>query len=165
MNATAFQRKMYNDAMGEHDRTCCTADEPCRMRAALTQGMGSMDLAPDVQAAGRSFDRKTGSYAEPTTPVVLEDGMYRVDGVVYKVQHAVHGSGRQYAKRLTQYGNDWTFEYAAGAIRKLRPEHRMTLDEAREFGALYGVCCRCGTTLTDEESIARGIGPVCAEKF
>lgn len=94
----------------------------------------------------------------------LEDGMYRVDGVIYKVQHAVHGSGRQYAKELVGEGADWSFEYAAGAIRKLRPEHRMTLEEAKEFGALYGTCCVCGRTLTKESSIAEGIGPVCSGK-
>lgn len=29
---------------------------------------------------------------------------------------------------------------------------------------LYGVCCRCGRTLTDENSISEGIGPICATK-
>lgn len=96
----------------------------------------------------------------------LEDGMYRLDGTIYKVQHAVHGSGRQYAKELVGGDNsaEWSFEYAAGAIRKLRPEHRMTLEEAKEFGALYGTCCVCGRTLTRESSIAEGIGPVCSGK-
>jgi hypothetical protein len=41
----------------------------------------------------------------------------------------------------------------------------MTLDQAKAFGALYGACCNCGKTLTDERSIEAGIGPVCARKF
>ena len=75
---------------------------------------------------------------------------------------AVHGSGRLYAKRLTAEG----FVYVAGALRRLATEGRpMTADEGRQYGQLYGVCCRCGAQLTDEESIARGMGPVCASKF
>ncbi len=104
--------------------------------------------------------------------VVLEDGMYKLGETIYKVQHAVHGSGKQYAKALVRgerWAKDgdgkevcWNFEYAPGAISKLSPADRMTLDEAKAFGALYGTCCVCGRTLTDEVSIAAGIGPVCA---
>ncbi len=87
-------------------------------------------------------------------------GMYRKDGQIYKVQIAVHGSGKPYAKRLLEGGG---FEYAQGVVRQLNPSEMMTLAEAKEFGALYGVCCVCGATLTDENSIAAGIGPVCAK--
>lgn len=38
--------------------------------------------------------------------------------------------------------------------------------EAMErYGRELGVCGACGRTLTDEESRARGIGPVCSRKF
>lgn len=33
------------------------------------------------------------------------------------------------------------------------------------FGAEFGRCGRCGRSLTDEESRARGLGPDCAERF
>lgn len=36
---------------------------------------------------------------------------------------------------------------------------------AREFGRVTGTCCCCGRTLTDAESIAAGIGPICATKW
>jgi hypothetical protein len=107
-----------------------------------------------------------------------EDGMYRKDGVIYKVQRAVHGSGHKYAKQLVvereavrdEFGfiteaAKVRFEYASGAVHTLKPEHKMSLEEAKAFGALYGTCCQCGRTLTDEGSIADGIGPVCAKKF
>lgn len=100
-------------------------------------------------------------------PVVeIEDGMYVLDGTIYKVQHAVHGSGNQYAKRLVAGapGERATFVYAPGVVRKLRPEHRMTLDQAREWGALYGTCVRCGRVLTREDSIERMMGSTCYEK-
>lgn len=99
--------------------------------------------------------------------VGIEDGMYILDGVIFKVQHAVHGSGQQYAKRLTpnEPGQRAEFVYAPGMVRKLRPEHRMTREQAKEWGALYGTCCRCGRVLTAEDSIDRMMGPVCAGKL
>lgn len=95
-----------------------------------------------------------------TTRVELEDGIYSMGGRIFKVQHAIHGSGHQYAKVLdTDLGS---FEYAPGALRSLTPGHRLSTKEAADYGRLYGMCIVCGRTLTDEESIAQGIGPVCA---
>lgn len=98
----------------------------------------------------------------------ITDGMYRKDGIIYKVQAAVHGSGNLYAKQLVKddYSRSgWRFEYVAGAVRKLLLADKMTLEQAKEFGALYGTCCVCGRTLTDETSIEMGIGPICAGRF
>lgn len=36
---------------------------------------------------------------------------------------------------------------------------------AEAYGIASGKCCLCNRTLTDPESIARGIGPICAENF
>lgn len=97
---------------------------------------------------------------------VTEDGMYRMaDGTIAKVQIAVNGSGNLYAKRLVVGDREGRFEYEPGLIRKLSASDRMTADEAAEFGRLYGFCCVCGRTLTDETSIAAGIGPVCAGRM
>lgn len=93
-------------------------------------------------------------------PVKLEPGMYKVGDEVFKVQQS-RQSGNLYAKRLEAHG----FEYAAGAIRKIKPEHRMTLDEAKAYGRETGVCCNCGAELTDPKSIEAGIGPICASRI
>jgi hypothetical protein len=96
---------------------------------------------------------------------VLEDGFYELDGEsIVKVQHAVHGSGNQYAKRLnTQTGR---FEYEPGLIAKVRSYGvKLTLERAKELGHVYGRCMICGATLTNEDSIERGIGPVCASRL
>lgn len=101
----------------------------------------------------------------------ITDGMYRnpQTGEIYKVQIAVHGSGKLYAKKLMVEGEghdaDVWFEYAPGMVNRLKVEWKMTLEEAKAFGALYGSCCVCGRTLTNEESIEAGIGPICAGKF
>jgi Family of unknown function (DUF6011) len=36
---------------------------------------------------------------------------------------------------------------------------------AEAYGIETGVCCVCNATLTNKESIERGIGPICAERF
>lgn len=40
--------------------------------------------------------------------------------------------------------------------RQISYIQRMTLEQAKQYGHLYGVCVRCSATLTDEESIAAG---------
>jgi len=92
------------------------------------------------------------------------EGMYKAGETIYKVQKAVHGSGNLYAKQLVVEGTSVRFEYAAGMVRKLTAADRLSLEEAKAFGQLYGTCCCCGRTLTDENSIAEGIGPICASK-
>ena len=123
----------------------------------------------------------------PGNALELSDGMYRVPdegsvhytgGTIFKIQHAIHGSGRQYAKKLVVLQEAMRdeegdileagairFEYAPGAIFKIQPEWRMTMEQATAFGALYGTCVRCGKTLTKEKSINRAMGPVCAGKI
>jgi len=103
---------------------------------------------------------------------VTEDGMYArtVDGerVFYKVQIAKQSSGRLYAKVLVQdeyAASGWSFEYRKGAIYDLTPADKLSLEEAKQFGQLYGVCCVCAAELTDEQSIAEGIGPVCGKRW
>lgn len=116
----------------------------------------------------------------PAPGAVIEDGMYRNPhtGDIFKVQKAVHGSGNLYAKLLV-VDQAWErdadgkilvegeahFEYAPGAIRTLQAEWRMNLEQAKQYGALYGVCVRCGKTLTLEASIERAMGRTCAGKI
>ena len=127
-----------------------------------------MDLtvreASSMIDALKRLPRADGATAAPARSTAPE-GMHRIGDAIYKVQKAVHGSGRLYAKRLVRSGEAWTFEFAPGAMQRLSEATRMTLGEAREWGALYGTCCACGRVLTDETSIALGLGPVCASKF
>lgn len=121
-----------------------------------------------VAAVLRVKAREEAPRPEPK-PVVesapMTDGMFRKDGVIFKVQKAIHGSGNLYAKMLVVDGpGEGHFEYAPGAIRTLTLADKMSREEAAEFGRLYGICVVCGTALTDERSIEAGIGPVCAKR-
>lgn len=101
----------------------------------------------------------------------LESGIYRTEsGEIYKV-YWNQAKTRMLAKLLVVHsvvGDQaarGSFEYAGMADRFVRADQRMTLEQAKEFGAIYGVCVVCGATLTDEVSIANGIGPVCASRI
>lgn len=102
----------------------------------------------------------------------LDAGMYKVGQEIFRVKIS-KSSGKPYAEILCHdmimNGNYadaavW-FEYAPGSVRKITPEHRMTLDQCAEFGLLFGTCCVCARTLTKPASIAKGIGPVCEKKI
>lgn len=144
--------------------------------------------APPIPSREESLAQHPSRLDQPLEYVVV--GYYKMEGMpgdydIYKVQTAYHGSGRRYAKQLvldnisfaddafeklpdglkdgrTVYTGRWV--YKPGAIALLREEHRLSVEEAMEFGKLYGVCVRCGRTLTKEESIERGMGDVCAGK-
>lgn len=114
------------------------------------------ETVTEVKACAAPAARPSATLSAPAT-----EGIYRRDGVIYKVQRAIHGSGRLYAKELVE----GRFVMAAGAIKLLSQADRMTTEEAAAWGALYGRCIRCQADLTDEDSIARGMGLVCATKI
>lgn len=95
----------------------------------------------------------------------LDEGMYRVGDDIFKVYFTrgdEHRDPQLVTKTLTEDG----FEYTGKKpLRHIKPEHRMTLDEAKAYGKVTGTCCQCGRKLTNETSIAEGIGPRCAGKI
>jgi hypothetical protein len=134
-------------------------------------------------APGKMFDNPThigpdrppvaprNQFATDETPQPLQDGMYRrpKDGKIFKVYHTVHGANVQVAKELIVVHEGKpatvTFEYRGRRpLYTLSPKMRLTIEEARDFGALYGTCAICGRTLTNELSIHLGIGPVCGRR-
>lgn len=108
---------------------------------------------------------KVYASAEMYTPSEdLEVGLYLVDGVAYKVKRAVYGSGFLYAVPWNE-DTQCFGEKEPGAIRKIRASHRMTLEQAGPYGLAMSACAHCGRPLTDENSIALGLGPICAGKY
>lgn len=102
---------------------------------------------------------------EVAAAVVLESGIYRkANGDVFKV-YWNQAKTHMLAKKLHVTDGAASWEYAGAAQRFAQPDERMSLEDAKAFGVIYGVCCNCGRTLTDEGSIEAGIGPVCAKAF
>jgi hypothetical protein len=119
-----------------------------------------------LKQSGPERDRDEDPGQSRPAEAAQTDGLFiGTDGSTWKVQYARTGTGRLYAKRLDV--ETGTFEYTPGGITVLRRigSRPMTEEEASGYGMLYGRCVVCGRTLTDEGSIAAGIGPICAEKF
>jgi len=96
------------------------------------------------------------------TPALVAEGVYRrsSDGAMFRVQTSEQG--RRYAKTLLPSGG-WGYE--RGAIFTLAASERLTLAQLEEWGLSTGVCAICGRLLSTAESVARGIGPVCASRY
>jgi len=137
-----------------------TRTELAEIRVALLSRIESGTLDKDL--ASRSINlllQAPKIVVAPTAP--LEVGMYRVNGDIFRVVKS-RESGNLYAKRLDMLAEgNAQFVYAAGAIRTLTAEDRMTLAEAKAWGVEFGFCCVCAAMLTNPVSVAAGIGPVC----
>lgn len=156
MEATAPQRNYIQSLFESRSHGFTEAD----LQAALADRAKASDMIDTL----RGFARRGSEVA------VTEPGMYRADDKIFKVQRS-RSSDRLYAKELVHINGErlteidqvvkFEFRYDRGAIFKLKPEHRMSLEEAKAFGIRYGVCCVCGAWLSNATSVALGIGPVC----
>jgi hypothetical protein len=98
----------------------------------------------------------------PRKPELVAEGIYRrsSDGAMFRVQTSEEG--RRYAKLLLPAGG-WGYE--RGAIYTLKADERLSLTELEAWGISTGVCAICGRLLSTSESVARGIGPICAGRY
>lgn len=101
---------------------------------------------------------------DPGVEPISEDGVYQFFGDTYRIQWNREET-RLYGKRLVIEDGVVDLVYEPGVTKSIAGARKLSLEEAQEFGKLYGECIRCGARLTDETSIANGIGPICKEKF
>lgn len=111
---------------------------------------------------GSVLSRKEPSDFKPSTPPVeIKVGPYFTkDGFPARVKKS-RGTDRLYAERMNP--ETGKFGYERGLVYNLG--ERMTVEQAREWGARLGRCSICGAKLTDNKSVDDGIGPVCIKKL
>ena len=100
---------------------------------------------------------------------VVEPGFYLMGDTVYKVRWNMSKTN-MYAVVLTKLANPdghkkAKWDYAAGMMAKLKSHMKLTVEQAAALGHENGYCMICGIELTNPESVARGIGPVCIKKI
>ncbi|AHB31723.1 hypothetical protein PBI_BERNARDO_46 [Mycobacterium phage Bernardo] len=117
---------------------------------------------------------------DPAVSTEREDGFYMLGDTIVKLYHTVHGANKQVGAKFVGVITE-KVDAADSPTGKMRPAEieweyggmalarnprlvRMTPDQAAEFGQVYGRCGRCASPLTKQESIERGLGPVCASK-
>lgn len=120
---------------------------------------------------GWSLHHRIGECQEKAAPLPeLEPGLYRVDdlgvALIYKTRNQRLGG------KLLSNGS---FNYLTGLVMQVRGAltegnaHRVTAQEAREYGYLNQHCIACGLPLTDPRSDplkgGAGYGPTCARKY
>lgn len=97
--------------------------------------------------------------------IVLEPaevGAYNFNGEIISVRKG-RQSGNTHAFRFNHETKQW--EFARGVVYQIRPEMKLTLSQASQFGVLTGTCVHCGVTLTQRKSVIAGMGRVCASKY
>jgi hypothetical protein len=104
----------------------------------------------------------------------LQPGVYRRNGTIYVVK-LNRAKTALHSRRLVEIGGrrlnaaddvvHIEFQYDPGALAGLKPEHWLTLEEAKPFIIRYGKCIFCNTALKDATSVERGVGPVCFKRF
>jgi hypothetical protein len=107
------------------------------------------------------------------TTNVVPDSKYavmRAEGpVFYEVRSGKKGkwAGFQFVDRLVGHPGDWLrFPVKAQARKNILQELALDPKEsALLFSRTFVVCAACNAPLSDPESLARGFGPTCVEKF
>lgn len=169
---TERQQIFIEKLLGERDLGSVDVEAVRAQIAGLTSAKASAWI---TKLLGMPFAATSDRHGEsPANQPGLAPGVYEMDDVVYVVKPNRERT-RLYAKRLVEIGGDRLtedgsvvqieFEYEAGAIYRLRPEHKMPLERAKALTIRYGRCIVCGRRLRAAESVERGIGPVCIRSF
>lgn len=144
---------------------------PGDMVIAAGDSVSVANKAGDVKTVtidGFRGETKWGKVYAIAKPAPLPEGYYVKGADVYKVR--VSKTGNPYATVLTTVHTETgaakgKWEYVPGAIALLTADDAITVEQAAEYGHLHGFCAICGKTLTDPDSVTRGIGPVCAQNI
>ncbi len=76
-------------------------------------------------------------------------------------------AGKQFVERLIGAPGDWR-RYPVRGMERQRVMQQIDFDPkaaAIRFSKEFTVCAVCGSPLSDPESLALGLGPICARRF
>jgi len=118
----------------------------------------------DVLNLLKSIIKAEREDATNSTPAKTEvtEGAYWHGELIARVQRS-RTSNNLYVKLETGKGTG-KFEYAPGIIRQIKAENMLTAEEMKAYAEVHHHCGDCGRKLTNKDSIAYGIGPICREK-
>ena len=151
-----------------------TIDSPAyHSQNARTVLAGLQDLYRSGQASAKFASStialllKAPRATTPEEKTDIEAGVYvsEESGFYIRVYFGQE-SGRMLAKQVSFNEGTVSYAYLGAAIKHVTADYRRcTLEEVGALGQFSGTCAHCGRRLDDPESVDRGIGPVCAEKY
>ena len=147
---TAQVRECYAIAA---PRTDSPSDAANRLAASLRTHLA--ETPARQEHVSQAIAGQAGSWGTPA-----EEGVYVVQGRIFRVVVKENGSGRPFAEEMV----NGKYVYAKGWVFRLRAEDRMSLEDAKAWGLKEIRCIRCGIELRKKASREAGIGPVCATK-
>ena len=121
--------------------------------------------APVAPVAGLDLSGlPSGTYAVPNGETRLKVEIQNVTkgkwaGWVFVKDGAEYGRGESYGRQAPGKA------YQGKIVEQLRVILADPQEATAAYGRLTGTCGLCHRPLEDEESVARGIGPICARKF
>lgn len=121
-------------------------------------------IAELLKANAFNYEAHEAQAIERANRVAAPIGVYKHNDEIYRV---IKGRNSQnlYAQKLVVIeGRNPRWEYAGGKIWELKVEELIDPEVAAQMGRARGFCVICGRYLTDETSVARGIGPICYER-
>lgn len=101
------------------------------------------------------------SYEAPIVREKAPVGVYKRGDDIYRVIKGRQSSNTYAQKLATDPSGQPVWDYAGGMIFELKVEELISPEVAAQMGRSVGYCVICGRFLTDAESVAKGIGPVC----
>lgn len=162
-----FLRSLAVEAMGEEDATTYlsqlrtdhprpSADQASAWISELKERKAQNPITAPPRARGGLPSVAAGRYA-----ITAADGTT----MLYKVDRPSEGkfAGWTFVKWVRDNGYE-------SALKKPQAEKVLSqiaedpLDALVAYGRKTGVCGACGRTLRDPESVAAGVGPICAAK-
>jgi hypothetical protein len=121
-----------------------------------------LDLTEELDLAARIPEQVT-----PAGPITVPTGRYAVRTNTDDEHYAFYRvwRGEHFTKVYLLVSDSETALPGNTAVSVLRKIEVDVKEAACAYGREIGVCGRCGITLTNAESIARGMGDICASKF
>jgi hypothetical protein len=155
--ASEKQLKWLRDLLNKHDystfpaewRAVCDAMK-ARFAKLESEGFEPGAIQVELEMAGKPVI--TNGDFEKLMPKLREAPMktIEVEHVAAQLKAAIATTDGMFKKGDTFY-----------KLRFAKTGKLWAHEDAKAFGALYGMCCNCGRLLTNEVSIYLGIGPVC----
>lgn len=142
----------------------CVESSKARLAAREAERVARVTSAPVVDTERLEKAFSTARSAGLLRPKITMGGMVvkpaaRHEGVLYVTEHGQY-LGKVMGGRFLKV-RDCGDEQAAKVAALINDPKAA----AEAYGKETGVCCICSRTLTDPNSIERGIGPICADRF